>query len=129
MTDYYFVLYSFYGKKISEELHVDIIKDELDKIIRDCFNDETDVYSLVTALECSYYLGKQDEDQVAEISELYGQLSESIDFWYDLEHEMGVMHMLWFLNEYNIAFGSIYNEYLEENLSDMLEDHYERYYK
>ena len=129
MSDYYFVLYSFYGTKISEELQVDVLKEELDIIIGDISNEETDVDSLVMAFEYSYYLGKQDKELEIQITELYGQLSDSKDFWYDLEQETGVLHMLWFLNDYNNAFGSIYNEYLKENISDMLEEHYEKYYK
>ncbi len=136
MTDYYTYMGLLYNNDMSRELNISILEEELNKQIEEIYSSKDeftanifDVSDLTDVLINTYYLGEHDVELLEEVNELYGSISTREDFGYDIDDKYGVMIMSYYLRGYYEAFGTINNDYLEENLDEMIKEHYDKYCK
>lgn len=70
-----------------------------------------------------------DRDFLTASRQMYEKLDSREAFGYDENDAFGLLVISGFLRMHFLSTGSIYNDFLEENLNAMLHEHFERYCK
>ncbi|MDO4318263.1 MAG: hypothetical protein Q4C48_08675 [Lachnospiraceae bacterium] len=70
-----------------------------------------------------------DRDFLTASRQMYEKLDSREAFGYDVNEGFGLLVISYFLREHFSVTGSIYNDFLAENLNGMLHEHFERYCK
>ena len=137
-SDLYTILYDFYihGYPL-DELHYEYMSEIAKKYIEDTIK-EIDSYNAnladvgfidelayITKI-CGY---KTEKDYFALSKEKFSKINSREDFEFDIESDNCIVLFGAMLKSHYETVGSIYNDFLNANLSDMLSEHYERYVK
>lgn len=137
-SDLYTILYDFYihGYPL-DELHYEYMSEIAKKYIEDTIK-EIDSYNANLADvgfidELAYITKifgyKTEKDYFALSKEEFSKINSREDFEFDIESEKCIVIFGAMLKSHYETVGSIYNDFLNANLSDMLSEHYERYVK
>ena len=137
-SDLYTILYDFYihGYPL-DELHYEYMSEIAKKYIEDTIK-EIDSYNANLADvgfidELAYITKifgyKTEKDYFALSKEKFSKINSREDFEFDIESEKCIVIFGAMLKSHYETVGSIYNDFLNANLSDMLSEHYERYVK
>ena len=137
-SDLYTILYDFYIHGYTlDELHYEYMSKIAKKYIEDTIK-EIDSYNANLADvgfidELAYITEifgyKTEKDYFALSKEEFSKISSHEDFEFDIESEKCIVIFGAMLKSHYETVGSIYNDFLNANLSDMLSEHYERYVK
>lgn len=137
-SDLYTILYDFYihGYPL-DELHYEYMSEIAKKYIEDTIK-EIDSYNANLADvgfidELAYITKifgyKTEKDYFALSKEKFSKINSREDFEFDIESDNCIVLFGAMLKSHYETVGSIYNDFLNANLSDMLSEHYERYVK
>lgn len=137
-SDLYTILYDFYTHKYAlDELNYEYMsgnaKRYIDNIAKDIANLETNL-SDVNLIDDLVYISdvfkyRTEEDYAALSKEKFSKINSREDFEFDIESDNCIVLFGAMLKSHYETVGSIYNDFLKENLSDMLSEHYEKYVK
>ncbi len=137
-SDLYTILYDFYIHKYAlDELNYEYMSENakryIDNTAKDIANLGTNL-SDVNLIDDLVYVSdvfkyKTEEDYAALSKEEFSKINSRRDFEFDIENDNCIIILGTMLKSHYEAVGSIYNDFLNANLSDMLSEHYERYVK
>lgn len=137
-SDLYTILYDFYIHKYAlDELNYEYMSENAKRYIDDTAKDIANfgtnlpdvglIDDLIYVSDIFQY--KTEEDYAALSKEEFRKINSREDFEFDIESEKGIVIFGAMLKIHYETVGSIYNDFLNANLSDMLSEHYERYVK
>lgn len=119
------------AKKLDANSVKDIIQERLNEVMLEIDKFESnisDVYKLSAFTLYNKVYNLTEEDYFEKTKELYSKISTFEDMNYYGE-ETCMIIMASYLKEYFLIFDTIYNEFLDENLSKIIYEHFEKYSK
>lgn len=137
-SDLYTILYDFYIHKYAlDELNYEYMSENVKRYIDDTAKDIANLGTNlpdVNLIDDLIYVSdifqyKTEEDYAALSKKEFSKINSREDFEFDIESEKGIVIFGAMLKIHYETVGSIYNDFLNANLSDMLSEHYERYVK
>ena len=137
-SDLYTILYDFYIHKYAlDELNYEYMsgnaKRYIDNTAKEIDNLGTNL-SDVNLIDDLVYISdvfkyRTEEDYAALSKEEFSKISSHENFGFDIESDNCIVLFGDMLKKHYETVGSIYNDFLNANLSDMLSEHYARYVK
>ncbi len=136
LSNYYSVIYTAYDTEWSEELEYEHMKDrmeyELDLIRAEMGKYEASIYDVALLEEgivYSSYLSQDGKVFLENANALYNDISTFEGFGYDIEDCYCMMIVSYYLQDHYVACGTVYNDFLDENINTMLREHFDKYCK
>ena len=134
LMDYYDLMWLLSSRpELSSKLNVEMLEESLiskieekvgmmDKLLPTIF-DVSDIE--MCQLYSSTYV-QYDADFLKETNDLYSRINSYDGFGYDIDDEICIFIMAAYLRDHYLVCGTIYNDFLNDNLSYMLHEHFEK---
>ncbi len=134
LSDYYCMLHSAYDSDLFHELNCEPMRDMLSSDI-DEIRGKMDAYTAtvldISTLEqgivYSAYISQNSDEFVEKANLLHRQIASFEGFGYDIGDDFSLNIMSYYLKDHYAVCGSVYNDFLNENLSTMIHEHFEKY--
>lgn len=135
LTSFYDILYLAYISGSVEKLSFSYLWEDtlpfLEEVDREMDSYEASLWNVGLLDDAAFETGVfgYDRDFLAASRQMYEKLDSREAFGYDENEEFTLLIMSYSLREHFWVTGSIYNDFLAEDLSAMLHEHFERYCK
>jgi hypothetical protein len=133
-SNFYTILFLYYNdNEIKEKLNYTVMSDmvtaymdEIASNVDSLQPNLSDVANLEEYVAYSNYF-EMPVNYYEKGNELYSQISSYVELEYNLEDKYSVMIMSFFLRDHYAIYGSIYNDFLNSALNDIIDEHYKLY--